>query len=460
MTDFKRIIFFTFFVLFSLSLLAETTFPTPPTTIDETHQHMLYDYKLPTWSYDKAKVSLNFLNDYDDQDNKEENSDNYEQQSSSIDLNLLPAYTYYYESENKILNIASETNLEYEYDSEEFEHYDYEGNAHILVITPKVETNFSNYLFTNLSINNRSEFSYKYYNYKSDYERNEKDSQTNRKEKIIDLICAISAGYGRIRNVTPVINSLRFNERYKAISNSSGFDEVTLGKLANHFATKTSYSQYERSEKYFYKELPEEVRMKLKQLDSGDLFYILDYLREANSDRYQGYKVEFGAKIIHSNDYYKEELVDSLEQITYNNERRNEKSLLSPFISGRISHNINLYHQIGGKAEISYGKYINDNTFLRENFHTDMSLDYLWVMYDRLSFNSQMTIGFDKVLSENNTKKGKYAKWYNKFSYKLIDKISLNPVLYLYIYNADETNRELSTETIRYKLSFSVDYMF
>jgi len=464
MTNFRIIIFFTLFVLFSLSLLAETTFPTPPTTIDETHQHMLYDYKLPTWSYDKVKVGLNLVNDFSDTEKKDVDLSNHEQESSYVDINLLPAYTFYYESEEKILKISSDLDLKYRYNSRDSG--DSEINTYNYDVNPWIETNYSAYISSNFSINNRFEFSYTY-SYDKTRRKYDEYIIKSMKDNNTDLSYALSAGYGRIRNVNSVIASLRFNERYKAITNSSGFDEITLGKLANHFATKTSYSQYKRGEKYFYKDLPEEVILKLKQLDLGDLFYIMDYLLEGNLDRYQGYKVEIGSRIIHDNFFREEELIDSSEHIN----SRTETSLLSSFICGEVSHNINLYHQIGGKAEISYGKYLNDNTYLNENFYTNMSLDYLWVMYDRLSFYSQMSLVFSKDSLENDSKESKYVVWYNMFSYNLIEKISLNPLLYLYISDTDEQiilERKYKGprlllpegETISYRIGISVHYMF
>ena len=72
------------------------------------------------------------------------------------------------------------------------------------------------------------------------------------KSKWVNGRLSVLYGIGRIRNVTPVIRSLRFRERFAALGIRPDLSDLQVQDIAGHFSQYSGYNRiYDRQDKYF-----------------------------------------------------------------------------------------------------------------------------------------------------------------------------------------------------------------
>lgn len=342
--------------------------------IDQSQSHLIYDYRLPDWGFDRIYFDFSSILNETDRSAKNVSRNMYQHH-----IQLNPYYYSYAESENKIFSI--------------------EGSMHVYNSYSKYDTKMSydssksNYTHTNLDVNLTGEL-HQYFNeiwflffnttnYYSYHENQNKWSQINDGQisKSTDLSIRrqykpsgrIGIGFGKLRNVTPVFRTLRFNERLKQLNNNTELTDADLIELANFFTRKNIYDLiYDRSNKYFYQNLPENVQSRVKRLEPWELMYVNETWNEILGDRFEGFKIHSGLSISYNKNYYTHSFVDA------------ELFLIGLYVEQIYYHNISTDYQVGVNFDASLSKAVNNNTPYDILGNGSLKLLNLWNVTDKM----------------------------------------------------------------------------
>jgi hypothetical protein len=221
------------------------------------------------------------------------------------------------------------------------------------------------------------------------------NTDTNQLYRNLNTTLGAGVGYGRIRNVNPMIRSLRMNERLNALNTGQQMDMNDLRNASEQFTRINGYSQtYDRPEKYFWNDMDSEISTQLMALNPFDLFYLADVLSETIGQRLEGWEVSATVNLIHDVSYSKTE--NNL--ISTETSQLFRSTFLSPTISGRWYKNLDLNNQVGVRAQVSYLTNITDNDFSYTSLN--IRAEWLHTITDRLLV--QPHINYQRMMNDLN----------------------------------------------------------
>lgn len=198
------------------------------------------------------------------------------------------------------------------------------------------------------------------------------------------LALRIGTGIGRVRDVTPMIRALRFQERYAAIQTSSPFSDAQIQFLAHEIAKRSGYERvYDRSDKFFWNNLFEGIGIE-SRLTPYEIYFLSDIFQENVGIRLEGWDISAGVAWNYSNEEYY---------------RR-----VGGFGQMRWYKNLNLNHQIGVNILGSLSNYFSEKVLFEYLGGVDLKLSYLWVITDRVLWQTNYTSEFD--FTKYNEKRG------------------------------------------------------
>lgn len=180
-------------------------------------------------------------------------------------------------------------------------------------------------------------------------------------------------GFGRIRNVTPVIRALRFRERYANLGRTPELTQSQVQELAKLFSQYSGYNYvYDRSDKYFW-----DAAYRTLDIDSLAPFHVY-YLRESFlenvGNRFEGWQIDVQLDL--SANHY-DNTIDGYERYTTR----------KIGVNARWYKNLNLDHQISFSFFPGYD--IRDipeyDSFTTSYF---ASFSHLWIIADRLTLST------------------------------------------------------------------------
>ncbi|MBN2012431.1 hypothetical protein JW960_24090 [candidate division KSB1 bacterium] len=389
----KTIIHSTILLLFSCStLVAQSSigFKNPG------DDSLLKNYTLPTWGYNSLMIQTN-----NSISNSEQEQNGRSTKNSSSSFLVHPEYIIYKESETSIEhhNITINTLYEYSNTKQTAGFYNSEETNSRLAYNAIINSTYNRYVTYQSFILVDGNLQYDYYrNIKK--EDNVKQTSIN-KNKYANF--KIGLGIGHVRNISPVIRALRFNERYLKIVSTEKLSAQQISLLAKEITKISGYRQiYDRYEKYFWDNLGNIIGNN-PTLSAFDWFYLRDALNENIGERFEGWDVSGGINLQNLWQKYRS---------------------MGFFGKYRYYKNLTLEQQIGFTLNTDYFEYIDDNLSNSQpyNGNVQIACEYLRLMTDKLLWRTSLS---------SNSRIGKITKsffdghqWYKQHSYFLSSTVS------------------------------------
>ncbi len=380
------IILFLFFPLF----LLDQNFTSPDTLfkfksgITAENKHLLYNYRLPDWGYSKALIEFELRGSgyhYNEYVNLSTVNENYS-------YLLLPSYSRYYEGEKKIYFQYAELSNDYSYEQRK------DKTPLTRIITDKrkelrlsLGNSIKSYLNKSLYTHLKSDNYFDYYDSKYSVQQGSSNStatmvfKNNSFSRRYNTRLNLGIGLGRLRNITPIITALRFNERLTLLTGKNHLDEADIMALSELFTKANGfYSTYDRSQKYFYAMLPDSVKNTLKNLSPWQFLYLTEVTQEIIGDRRQGFDSNLGLNV----EYFK--------NIPGQGISGQEQFLLGVSTNETYYHNPTLNYQIGVQLNGSFRKALNKNTMTDYVGDLRFEVVNLWSVIDRILLEFNLSI--------------------------------------------------------------------
>lgn len=338
--------------------------------------YLIKEYQLPAWGYTLGDVDFSGRGYYHRSDTK------YKRVIEDYMIRFSPSFLRTFESEKikYLLNAGINTYMEYsEYQNEEHEN---DGITRFYDLRPRINGNYNYYIKDNffLSFSLDSRFSY--------YERNHYQDSQDSIDRQISTSSFLGIGIGKIREVSPIFKALRLRERVEALNRGMTLTESQITKLADKFAMYPQYANmYDRYEKYFWKEISPILGSDFDVLSLSENLYLTEVMQEYIK-RHQGNEILFGINFWQ--DY----------EIEYDGDKIKEL-YLGPSLSFNHYNNISLKYQIGIFSEISYLKYLTDDSTEDSKFTIDFTNSHLFDITDRIRWDSRIGLNYNYIWYED-----------------------------------------------------------
>lgn len=182
-------------------------------------------------------------------------------------------------------------------------------------------------------------------------------------------------GYGRVRNVGPLLKSQRLNERIQALGRPELSDQQ-IQEVARVLASEYAYRQvFDRSDKYLWDKVLAPMLEGQPPLSPFEIMYLTDVLSEDHGSRFEGWNVEL-----------------LYEWKDFGRRSENHSSYATryrPQLAFQWSHNPSLNHQFRVWLMVDYSW---ENRNVREVDEGDLSLEfeYLWDVADRFHWTNRI----------------------------------------------------------------------
>jgi hypothetical protein len=185
----------------------------------------------------------------------------------------------------------------------------------------------------------------------------------------------IGLGFGRLREVTPVIRALRLSERWTALDKGPALQDKQIRDVASLIAGRSGYSKvYQRSGKYFWDDV-------IATIGSGDdlsafeLYYLSDIFYESVGTRLEGWDATINLT------------VEAREDYLYS-----EYTWLGASAHGRWYKNHNLNNQTGFELLTAIMNPIDESSEEGAEIGLEFIAKHLWFIADRLSWEPMIRI--------------------------------------------------------------------
>lgn len=438
----------------------------------------LLDYRLPDWGYSNFFISSTGFNAQGSYLNTDQQNGNpgdlffsrmeTDQARHNLGIGISPRFELYRESEKRTISLNMFSNLGSSFrknnsdiettfgDDETKSRSSSQAFNYGLDVSHNFYGSQNVFLITDLSARIR---------YDKDFTKDEFNNNTTNEVTIrtrnINFSPTLGIGFGRIRNVTPIIRAIRVNERYKELGNSS-FNGSEIRNTAETFTKVQGYQRTrDRFLKDFWNDVNTGVNGKLDQIGAFDLFYLNDVFNENLGSRFEGYEASLSVDYNYVNQLFKEDNEGN------NTEDRNLTINRAANVNIDFDwfKNLNLYHQVSIRAG-------NTFTFPLEQSDTNelislSSIDaqWLWNFADRFQLTTDLLNRFVSTKPKENFG-GDFSSYSSQLRTNLFyfveSKIALNAGAGLtYFANENEFNtNSISNNQFQWTLNAGISYYF
>ena len=343
----------------------------------------LLDYRLPDWGF------TNLFWDFSMNGNLQKRQSDSRPESSSLDRfsgQLAPVYFRYRESEPRISSYIIRPDFDFSIrESKTFGNEEFSERDAVLSLNWDFNEKFylkeSNLYFTGI-------FSGEFLEINS-HEKSKIQSTTvadvSSLTRTFTPTLSAGIGYGRLRNVNPMIRAIRMNERLGVLNPGFGLSETDLFRAAEQFTQINGYAQiYDRPQKYFWGDMDEVLSADLSALDPFDLLYLTDTLQESIGSRSEGWQIEATAGLRYQVIY------DSTEDETAGGTAQSNLSrstLFTPNLSGVWAKNLSLRHQLRMNSSVHHLRDLRGDERLKMTT-LNASANWLYSISDRILANT------------------------------------------------------------------------
>jgi len=187
----------------------------------------------------------------------------------------------------------------------------------------------------------------------------------------------VGAGFGRQRNVTPIIQAQRLSERLRALGRDALSREQIL-ELAAVLARQGGYGRvFDRPDRHLWRDVLEPILAGDAPLSPYEVLYLRDMLSERLGSRAEGSTLEAGV---------------SATRTTLTGSSSMSSTRWGPRVGARWSHNLSLDRQISilfsGTFNWADGDSPPDDDFKQGSGL--LALTHLWVLADRVYWSTYL----------------------------------------------------------------------
>ena len=185
-------------------------------------------------------------------------------------------------------------------------------------------------------------------------------------------------GIGKIRNVTPVVSAIRFQERMKQLNLiDSDLSEKAIEDLAEEFYRAGYYSQvHDRPGKFFWQDVQKALAgdgVSLTGLNEYAYSYLSEVPGELRFTRNEGAVAGINLELSYANSYY-----------AHGYPVINEQFYTLGNLYAQYSHQLNLNSQIALNISLSGGPDVIKNSAIRQEYTGTGNVNYSYELTDRI----------------------------------------------------------------------------
>ena len=311
--------------------------------------------------------------------------------NSSFNYTLNPQYLFLRESEDMYLNIHGNVNATYTHNYSSYE------SSGINVPDKSEENDYSSLINLGSTYNKYVNSGGIFYSAGADLLVQLNESKTeiisssssgnynNYKTQIYSISAGI--GKGKLRDVTPVVTAVRFQERMKQLGViSRDFSDNTIEDLAMQFYKQPYYSDvHSRADKYFWQGIDNVLAsdgISLKELNMYADSYLKEAVNEVRFFRQEGLIAGVNLQLRYNNYYnYPSGISEGLFLMT------------DPYLE--YSHQLNLNSQINLSISLNGGYNLKKNNNEKQQYAIAANIGYDYELTDRLVASIRNNLEFD-----------------------------------------------------------------
>ena len=213
----------------------------------------------------------------------------------------------------------------------------------------------------------------------------------------------LGIGFGRLRDVTPVIRALRVRERLNELGRGNVLSSENVQAAAQQFARRPGYAPvYDRSDKYFWNDFFSGIESRSSELLAYESFYLAESLVEQVARRQEGYEVSAGVDLNYSNRLDKRD-----EEFGVQARSRQINSSLGLFTQGRYAANLSLRQQITVFGGADYGVPTQEDTSVDGVLEARLGGRHLWEIADRYQLITSAATQYQRTNVEDGRSKNR-----------------------------------------------------
>lgn len=397
------------FLLTSSSIIAQESIG----FTDSTDFEYLIDYRLPDWGYSNFYLSnvgvginngINKINrDRNFSGSNSFQTNRFESNQFNLGFGVAPTYDYFRESED--LNMKVNTSLSFSVNRRTNEQENEDNNSGVMN-TNKVNSSLGSeridfdinaetqhFISSDLFLEGNWRSNLRYDFNSSTENRNQLPEITQSSTtRFIYFNPGAGIGFGRIRNVTPILRALRLNERYKALGNSS-ISKQDIEFSSVQFTRYQGYQRtYDRPLKYFWNDLNNGIQGKLSSLSAFDIFYLNDLFNENLGSRFEGHSVTLTGGYTYFN---------SLSKIDFHGSDPNRRNFdilraANVELNAVWYKNLNLNHQLSANFVNQLYFPLERRNSVEVAYSSQFDSGWLWILADRFQLNNQLRLRYNR----------------------------------------------------------------
>ena len=352
----------------------------------------ILDYRLPSWGYQHLKLDMSSRG--------EGQYTNQDQEKLYQNINLYPEYHFYRESENLIkqLKVILNSSFYYEFDKNQTGYGNQRKHKRMEFDCDFYsEGKFNKYISQNIFFNFEGGLECQYFEFRSDYWQVLTAEPYGSHNISVNPRLILGIGIGRIRNVTPLIQSLRLNERLAALGRYNEMSADQIQSAANVIAKYAGYeAANDRFIKNYYKDLFHAMGVFTEPIGPFEYEYIKETFSEVNQARYQGWDVLLNVGFDYR--YFK----------SPNLKTKGSFSTLTAKL--RYYQNPRLSHQIGTEIEMTYLMSLDKPAAKYSDLIFCLSLHHTWIIHDRFCLSSNFYMN-EKIVQSDDDYYSKYPTY-------------------------------------------------
>jgi len=436
---------------------------------DSTNFEQLINYRLPGWGYSQFSLengggNFNILTSNNRRTQNGIDLEDRVNNNTSYSLDFTPRYESYFESEDRVLHLTALSSFRTNrYKSKT----DFGGGTEDEELTNRVNQfseslviDLQEYIYGDFFLLSNSSNSLTF-----TFSNQDRSTPPSRESysRYVNLNQELGIGFGRIRNVTPVLRAIRLNERLKSVSEH----HLTNGEIysaSEQFTRYQAYTRtYDRPLKYFWGDLDDLVSNKISDLSAFDQFYLDDVFNESYGLRLEGYQIQFLGGYNYLNSLNRTTTKEETEEeLNRNLDIRRTASAGTNF---RYFKNLSLEHQLGVTfdSRILFPLEQSD----REDWSnlTYLNVNWLWVVADRILLSNGVRSNF-RSEKQKDIDDFKYhyvtSRLYSQLTYFIENQVSIDATFSLgHDYSYRNIDSDVTKNTsLELGASFRIRYYF
>ncbi len=239
---------------------------------------------------------------------------------------------------------------------------------------------------------------------------------------------SLGLGWGRLRDVTPLLQARRISERLRALDRAplGAAEERTLAEM---LAARQGFNVvYDRPNRRFWQAALGPALAGSEPLTPFEVLYLADVERERLGTRTEGFRIDLTSRLRYFSDT-----------------GSRPRTTLGPQLALAWSHNPDLDHQYGVTLDGGFDWWDQDSG-LREAGTVGLAGRYLWVAADRVHWDNRVYSQFEYAKRRwsylNEIARSRYAGVESRCDFYVEDRLTLSPRLEV-AYRHDEIDGDV-----------------